>query len=245
MRVGLFIPCYVDAFHPEVGIATLELLERFRSRGRIPVRPNLLRPADDQHRLPGRGRRDRGAVRAGTSRHTTISWGRREAACTRFAINLDAVEQTDEVKRVRAKTFELVEFLHDILKVRRISVGRVSSTKSALHNNCSALRRSAYRKRLGTARACLFRSRATFSAKVKGIEFVDLARPDECCGFGGTFSVIEEAVSAKMGQDKVTDQHRAGARIHRLGRYVRACMHQQGCAERIGMPTSSSTSRRS
>ena len=29
MRVGLFIPCYVDAFHPEVGVATLELLERF------------------------------------------------------------------------------------------------------------------------------------------------------------------------------------------------------------------------
>ena len=29
MTVGLFIPCYVDAFFPEVGIATLELLERF------------------------------------------------------------------------------------------------------------------------------------------------------------------------------------------------------------------------
>jgi L-lactate dehydrogenase complex protein LldE len=29
MRVGLFVPCYVDAFHPDVGIATLELLERF------------------------------------------------------------------------------------------------------------------------------------------------------------------------------------------------------------------------
>ena len=29
MRVGLFVPCYVDAFHPQVGIATLELLERF------------------------------------------------------------------------------------------------------------------------------------------------------------------------------------------------------------------------
>ena len=29
MRIGLFIPCYIDAFFPEVGIATLELLERF------------------------------------------------------------------------------------------------------------------------------------------------------------------------------------------------------------------------
>ena len=29
MRIGLFIPCYIDAFFPKVGIATLELLERF------------------------------------------------------------------------------------------------------------------------------------------------------------------------------------------------------------------------
>jgi len=29
MRIGLFIPCFIDAFFPEVGIATLELLERF------------------------------------------------------------------------------------------------------------------------------------------------------------------------------------------------------------------------
>ena len=36
MRVGLFIPCYVDAFHPEVGIATLELLERFGSEVEYP-----------------------------------------------------------------------------------------------------------------------------------------------------------------------------------------------------------------
>ncbi|MGE2762556.1 heterodisulfide reductase-related iron-sulfur binding cluster, partial [Escherichia coli] len=48
-------------------------------------------------------------------------------------------------------------------------------------------------------------------SKVKGIEIVSLTRPDECCGFGGTFSVFEPAVSAKMGYDKVTDQARAGA----------------------------------
>jgi L-lactate dehydrogenase complex protein LldE len=37
------------------------------------------------------------------------------------------------------------------------------------------------------------------------------ARPDECCGFGGTFSVFEEVVSTKMGYDKVADHARAGA----------------------------------
>jgi hypothetical protein len=38
-------------------------------------------------------------------------------------------------------------------------------------------------------------------SKVEGIEFATPARPDECCGFGGTFSVFEEAVSTKMGYD--------------------------------------------
>jgi hypothetical protein len=35
MRIGRFIPCYIDAFFPEVGIATLEPLERFGPRCRL------------------------------------------------------------------------------------------------------------------------------------------------------------------------------------------------------------------
>jgi len=48
MRIGLFIPCYIDAFFPKVGIATLELLERLRPRCPLPARSDLLRPADGQ-----------------------------------------------------------------------------------------------------------------------------------------------------------------------------------------------------
>jgi L-lactate dehydrogenase complex protein LldE len=72
-------------------------------------------------------------------------------------------------------------------------------------------------------------------SKVAGIEFVTPARPDECCGFGGTFSVFEETVSAKMGYDKVTDHARAGAE-YIVSADTSCLMHQQGCAERIGLP---------
>ena len=71
--------------------------------------------------------------------------------------------------------------------------------------------------------------------KVEGIEFVQLARWDECCGFGGTFSVFEETVSAKMGYDKVADHARAGAE-YIVSADTSCLMHQQGCAERIGVP---------
>ena len=46
MRIGLFIPCFIDAFFPEVGIATLELLERFGHEVTYPRDPDLLRAAD-------------------------------------------------------------------------------------------------------------------------------------------------------------------------------------------------------
>ena len=55
MRVGLFILPYVDAFFPEVGVATLEIFsERFGVDVFVSARSNLLRAADGEQRLPGR-----------------------------------------------------------------------------------------------------------------------------------------------------------------------------------------------
>jgi L-lactate dehydrogenase complex protein LldE len=79
------------------------------------------------------------------------------------------------------------------------------------------------RKGVGTQRAVLFKT------------VVAPARPDECCGFGGTFSVSEEVVSSKMGNDKVTDHARAGAE-YVVSADSSCLMHQKGCAERIGVP---------
>jgi L-lactate dehydrogenase complex protein LldE len=70
-------------------------------------------------------------------------------------------------------------------------------------------------------------------SKVKGIRFATPARPDECCGFGGTFSVFEEPVSARMGYDKVGDHVGAGAEYIVSGD-MSCLMHQKGCAERMG-----------
>jgi L-lactate dehydrogenase complex protein LldE len=61
------------------------------------------------------------------------------------------------------------------------------------------------------------------------------ARPDECCGFGGTFSVAEDAVSVRMGLDKVRDHAAAGA-AYIVSADTSCLMHQQGCARRAGVP---------
>ena len=64
MKVALFIPCYVDAFFPGGRHRHARAARAPRLRGRLSARPDLLRPADGQQRLPRRRARHRGAVRA-------------------------------------------------------------------------------------------------------------------------------------------------------------------------------------
>jgi L-lactate dehydrogenase complex protein LldE len=48
---------------------------------------------------------------------------------------------------------------------------------------------------------------------MQGIELVDLTRTDECCGFGGMFSIGEEALSCSMGNDRIADHEQAHSEI--------------------------------
>lgn len=61
----------------------------------------------------------------------------------------------------------------------------------------------------------------------------DFDRLDECCGFGGTFSVTEEAVSAAMGNDKLGHMAASGAR-YIVSATISCLMRLQGCASRDG-----------
>ena len=70
---------------------------------------------------------------------------------------------------------------------------------------------------------------------VEGIELIDLDRQDECCGFGGTFCVAEEAVSVKMGKDRVADHIRHGAE-YITGGDMSCLMHMEGILQRQNSP---------
>src|SRR5205823_8001283 len=110
--------------------------------------------------------------------------------------HVTAIEQTEDVQRVRRSTFELVEFLHDVLQVREFPWAEFPH-RVGLHIGCATLRglREASTSEVAEP---VFNKPARLLSAVKGIEFVKPQRPDECCGFGGTFSVFEEPVSAKM-----------------------------------------------
>ena len=232
MRVGLFIPCYVDAFHPEVGIATLELLERLGCDVEYPFDQTCCgQPMTNTGCHAESAATEALFVRNFVAYDYVVCPSGSCANQVRY--NLDAIEQTEEVKQVRARTFEVVEFLHDILKVDAFPWAEFPH-KVALHNNCNALRGIKIAS-MSELRDPPFSKPMDLLSKVRGLEFVHLTRPDECCGFGGTFSVFEEGVSAKMGRDKVQDQHQCGAAY--ITSSDSSCMlHQQGCAERLGLP---------
>ena len=96
--------------------------------------------------------------------------------------NFDAIEQTDEVRAVRARTFELVEFLHDIQKVDALPWARFPH-RVGLYNSCGTLRRLKH-ARPSELHEPFFSKPLDLLSKVDGIEFVQPVRPDECCGFG-------------------------------------------------------------
>ena len=66
---------------------------------------------------------------------------------------------------------------------------------------------------------------------VSGLKLVSLNRVDECCGFGGTFCVTEEAVSVKMGADRVRDHILNGAQVI-TGSDMSCLMHLEGILRR-------------
>jgi L-lactate dehydrogenase complex protein LldE len=145
--------------------------------------------------------------------------------------HLTAIPQDPKVEKVRRGVFELVEFLHDVLKVRDFPWARFPH-KVGLHIGCSTLR-SLGAASMSELRGPTWSKPRALLSRVKGIEFVEPARVDECCGFGGTFSVVEEPVSAKMGYDKVRDHAQAGAE-YIVSPDMSCLMHQKGCAERLG-----------
>lgn len=133
---------------------------------------------------------------------------------------------------VRDKTFELCEFLVDVLKVERLQ-GRFPH-RVGLHQSCHGLREL----RLGSSSEIVgesFSKARKLLETLEGIEFASLQRPDECCGFGGTFAINEEAVSCMMGQDRIHDHEQSGTEVM-TAMDMSCLMHLQGLIRRDKKP---------
>ncbi len=228
MQIGLFIPCYIDQLYPEVGLATLELLEQVGCYVEFPEAQTC---CGQPMANTGCNAQTQPLAEKFFDVFRSFEFVvAPSGSCVSMVRNhyQEYVRGRPEFESLCARTFELCEFLTDVLHVDTIAVR--FPYRVGLHASCHGLREL----RLD---ACS-ELRSKQSSKVKsllekldGIELVTLNRPDECCGFGGTFAVAEEGVSVLMGEDRVLDHEQSGAQVI-TATDMSCLMHLEGIVRR-------------
>jgi L-lactate dehydrogenase complex protein LldE len=231
-RVGLFIPCYIDQFYPQVGLATVTVLERLGVEVDYPTAQTCCGQP-----MANTGCTDQAAPLA----HRFFEIFRDyeyvvcpSGSCTSMVrTHYDDYFQSEPAfEPFKHRVFELCEFLVDVLKIDQLE-GKFPH-KVGLHNSCHGLRELRLGKGSETVGPAYNKSRQLL-AGLNGISFAELSRVDECCGFGGTFAVNEEAVSCMMGLDRVADHETAGSEIITASD-MSCLMHLEGLIRRQKKP---------
>lgn len=227
MNIGLFIPCYIDQLYPQVGIATLQLLERL----------GLSVTYSTSQTCCGQPMANSGFehLTQATSHNFVTNFSEFDyivcpsGSCTlHIKDHLHDDARPDKAISIRNKTFELTEFLTDVFGIKKLEAH--FPHKVGLHQSCHGLRGLALAQ-MSELVAPPFSKPESLLSMVTGLELIELERKDECCGFGGTFCVFEEAVSVKMGQDRIADHSNNGAE-YITGVDMSCLMHLDGILRR-------------
>ncbi len=227
MNVGLFIPCYVNQLYPKAAIATLQLLQKLGL--------NVVYPPDQT--CCGQPMANSGFEYL--SRECDELFIKNfsgfdyivapSASCVlHIKEHLHSHTNPEQAANIRSTVFELVEFLTDIMNIQKLDVS--FPHRVGIHHSCHGLR-GLHLSQMSELNAPPFSKPQKLLNMVKGLELVALDRQDECCGFGGTFCVVEEAVSVKMGKDRVADHEKNGAE-YITSSDLSCLMHMEGILHR-------------
>jgi L-lactate dehydrogenase complex protein LldE len=222
MRVALFVPCYIDQFYPQVAVASLELLEKLGCE--------VIVPSDQT--CCGQPMANSGFASAteGCDANFTHNFEGFDYIVGPSGSCVLHLKEHHPSEKIRNSVYEICEFLTDVLKVSSLSA--TFPHRVGLHQSCHGqrgLRLSSMSERNEKP----FSKLQDLLSLVKGVEVVMPEREDECCGFGGTFCVTEEAVSVKMGQDRIKE-HAANAVDYIVGADTSCLMHMEGILRRQG-----------
>lgn len=194
-NVAVFATCIADTMKPSIPIATVSLLERLgctvwfpkkqsccgqmmTNTGyfdeAVPTVRNYVDAFEPYDYIVGPSGSCVGSVR---EQHTMLARHAHDSGLEKAAAN------------AASRTYELTEFLVDVLGVT--DVGAYFPHRVTYHPTCHSVRVA----KVGDRPLRLLR-------EVRGIDLVELPDADQCCGFGGTFSVKNPDVSIAMATDK-------------------------------------------
>lgn len=227
MKVGLFIPCYIDQFYPQVGIATLSLLEKL---GCEVVYPQGQTCCGQPMANSGFEHLTGGCNELFVSNFADFDYivGPSGSCVLHVKDHLHVHDKEEAATHIRHHIYELSEFLTDVLKVEKLQAR--FPHKVGIHQSCHG-QRGLHLSQMTELVAEPYSKPQQLLQMVEGLELIELSRKDECCGFGGTFCVFEEAVSVKMGKDRIADHDEHGAE-YITGNDVSCLMHLEGILKR-------------
>ena len=225
MNVTLFVTCSVDLFHVNVGKATVELLERLGCTVHFPEAQTCCgQPAYNSGYVKEAKEAMKHMIR--TFEHAEYIVTPSGSCATMFKeyphIFKGDGEWEERAKRVADKTYELTQFIVDVLQVEDVGA-RLKGT-ATYHTSCHMTRL------LGVKDAPL-----TLLQHVKDLEVVPLPNAHNCCGFGGTFSVKMGPISEQMVDEKIECIERVEA-DYLIGADCGCLMNIGGRIERKGKP---------
>jgi L-lactate dehydrogenase complex protein LldE len=227
MKVGLFVPCYIDQFYPQVAVATLQLLESLGCEVGFPLNQTCC----------GQPMANSGYAAAARGCETNFLKNFRGFDCIvcpsgscvlHIKEHLDHPAQPEVAGHIKNHIYELTEFMVDVLKVDQLDA--VFPHRVGMHVSCHG-QRGLHLSSMSELMAPTFSKPEKLLGMVQGLELLRPERMDECCGFGGSFCVFEEAVSVKMGKDRIKE-HNINDVEFITGTDVSCLMHLEGILKR-------------
>ncbi|MBB5173191.1 (Fe-S)-binding protein [Texcoconibacillus texcoconensis] len=226
MKVSLFLTCLADVVYPaSVGRSTVELLERFGCEVDFPKEQTCCgQPAFNS----GFHRESREIAK-----HMIETFEEAEyvvspsGSCSTMLHEYAGLFKEDpewqkRAKQLAEKSYELTQFIVDVLGIE--DVGAHFPAKVTYHTSCHMTRL------LGVKDAPM-----KLLENVKGISFIELPNKEQCCGFGGTFSVKMNPISEQMVDEKVQHVEETEAEVL-VGADLGCLMNIGGRIERQGKP---------
>lgn len=195
-RVGLFVTCLVDLFRPSVGFAAVKLLEATGCKIVVPRGQTCCgQPAyNSGDRKTARSLAQQIIEAFRDCDYVVAPSGSCAGMLKSHYPSLLADDPTahDEAQRFASKVYELVSFLSDVRGM--VSAPGTYSGTVTYHDSCSGLRELGIKDQ---PRRLL--------QSVEGLELVEMAECETCCGFGGTFSVKFPDISNAMVERKTAN----------------------------------------
>jgi len=232
MKIGLFIPCYVNAVYPQVGVASYKLLRSLGLDVTYPVDQTCC---------------GQPMANAGFENEAGKLVDRFEemfkdydyivgpsASCVAYVrcYHPGIMARKGHECKSAGKIYDICEFIHDVVKPEKLPAS--FPHKVSLHNSCHGVRELFLSEPSELARP-YYNKLLDLLCMVQGITLFEPENRDECCGFGGMFSVEEPDVSVCMAQDKIRHHMDTGAE-YITGADSSCLMHMQGVIDRQKLP---------